>query len=180
MDHSEVVRCLDEGTILLGVDRAGARKFFTDLGLRQISHLTGEVPYIEWLVVRSSFLLAPLCVLGSLGCAVPAFHWYAILVGPLAVLLFAYWWCTSPLGNRRSGWSALLLAGAVSSVFTSAGPYIKLWLILTTAGLFLVRLTYSAAALLLRGFVIRNPRAYDLCAKHGVVIVQETNQGTLL
>ena len=173
MDHSEVVRRFYEGSIQLGVDRPGARGFFTELGLDQMGDLTGEVPFVECFVVRGAFWLAPFCLLGSLVSAVLTFHWWALLADPVVMLLFMYWWGTSPMANRRLGWSAALLAAAITSSFASTGTYLKLWLILACSSFFLIRFTYSAATFMLRSLVVRNPRAYQLCVGRGIVVVRE-------
>ena len=173
MKHDEVVRRFEDRTILLGVDRPGAGKFYTQLGLEKIRELTGEAPYVETMIVWGSYLLAPLFLVGSLVLAAVALHWWTVIAAPLTLLLFLYWWTSSPLANRHSRWSALLLVAAIASVFTSAGLFFKLWLISAAASLFLIRFTYAAATFLLRCFVVRNSRAYDLWVKQGIVVVRE-------
>ena len=51
MEHKELIELEQQGKILIGVDRAMARKFYTDTPVSTITEETGEAPYFEKIII---------------------------------------------------------------------------------------------------------------------------------
>ena len=163
------------GKLLIGIPRPEARRFFTQLSLEEIAGLIGEHPFIEWLTVRSSWVLLHLAIPVSLFFAVLAFRWFAFLVVPVTICFMGFWWAGSSTGFRRLRWPLLLLVpAAVNLLFFSStgGLYFSLWFAVSAAAVFLITFTYNAAGFFLRLLVLRNERAYRVCTERGLCLVR--------
>jgi hypothetical protein len=151
------------GALLIGIDRAVARKFYTDIPLSRIEEKTGEAPYFEKMVIWFAFVTAPAALLASFVLSVIAFQWWAVLAIPISVLVyFIFSGQSSMPGGGMLGFS-ILLAIAIGTLFTSffASPLAPWYFIAVTFSLWASRLLYTAATAFLRGFVLRNQRALE-------------------
>ena len=163
MDFDELVRKEAAGQLLLGVDRAFARRFYTDVPLREIEAKTGEAPYFEKAVVFLAFLGGPFTLLGSLILSVWVLGWWSGLFIPLAMLVWFGNHGDSARATARLRVISGILAICGCGFMTSYGLARSRWGLAFTfvAALWLSRLLYVSATSFLRGFVLRNRRAWE-------------------
>lgn len=170
IDFDELVRREASGQVVVGVDRPFARRFYTDLPVREIEAQTGEAPYFEKMVVYAAFIGGPLLLLVSLAESIWVLGWWSALFIPLAVIVWAVVYVNSP--KARAGMTAISLIVVVSAIGfgVSNGSRPEWGLILTyVSALWLSLLLYVAATSFLRGFVLRNRRAYEWIQEHLIV-----------
>ena len=121
-EHAQLIREEADGRVLFGVDRAFARRFFTDVPLRTIERDTGEATYLEKLVVFGAFIAAPICLLISAIFSVLYFRWWSVFIIPVTVTIWLLFSGTSSMGRSRLvGVSLLALAALALHVFGSFG-----------------------------------------------------------
>jgi len=171
MNESEYKTFVEQaysGALLIGIDRAVARKFYTDIPLSKIEEETGEAPYFEKMVVWFAFLAAPLALLASFVLSAFAFHWWAALAIPLSIVFYFGFSGQSSMPRGGMLGISVLLALAVGSLFTSffASPFVSWYFIAVTFSLWASRLLYNAATAFLRAFVLRNQRALEFIGEH--------------
>ena len=166
-EHAQLIQEEADGHVLFGIDRAFARKFFTDVPLRTIERDIGEATYFEKLVVFGAFIGAPICLLVSVVFAVLYFRWWSILMVPASIAFWFLFSGTSSMGRSRLfGTSLLLLAALALHIFTSFEPRLTLFLLFAALAFWLNRLMYLAATLFLRALVIRSHRAFSFLHEH--------------
>jgi len=162
-DYETLVRAAYDGRILIGVDRAFARRLYTDVATSAIKEATGEAPYLEKLVVWFAFVTSPLAIFGSAVSAVFAFRWWAILVVPIAFL----WWMVNRSMSSRGGASlwfltlAVIVAVSVHFMKLLSIPWMSGFVAVFTFAMWCDRLLYCAATVFLRAFVLRNQQALE-------------------
>ncbi len=167
-EYNDLVAKTNSGALLIGIDRAIARKFFTDIPLSKIEEETGEALYFEKTIVWSVYLAAPIALLTSFVLAVFAFRWWAVLAIPLSVVVYFIYTGQSSLPNRGMLGISLLLALASGILFTDFLnlPFVTWYAFSIVFALWASRLVYCASTALLRAFVLRNIRAFDFMAEH--------------
>jgi hypothetical protein len=168
LDFEEVVRRERSGGLLVGVDRAFARRFYTNVPLRVVEEQTGEAPYLEKGLVLAAFVGGPVALLLSAAGAVFAVGWLGALVIPVGLLLWFGYYSTSSRGAARlTTISAVLIAAAVLTVIDWM-PGRGIWglVLLYSAALWLGRFVYSGSTGFLRAFVLRNPQAFTWLREH--------------
>ena len=170
-EYKEFVKAAYDGAILIGVDRAFARRFYTTIPLSKIEDETGEAPYFEKMVVWSAFLGGPMALLVSSILAVDAFRWWAALVVPFCALVWVIYYTQSVRSDSRmiTAYLFVVLAGALhfSGLFKS--PKVTLFLLAFTISLFCARSLYCSATYLLRCFVLRSFKAFTYLSDHLVI-----------
>lgn len=167
-EYRDFVSQVNSGVLLVGVDRAFARKFYTDIPLSKIIEETGEVPYFEKLVVWLAFLSAPITLLASCILSVLAFRWFAILVIPVSIIVYFFFSGQSSMPGRGMLGISILLALAVGTLFTNlfSSQFVPLYLIAAVFSLWASRLVYCAAKTFILNFVLRNQRALEFIRDH--------------
>lgn len=98
-EYERLVQSAYDDRILVGIDRAFARRLYTDVATSQIEDVTGEAAYLEKLVVWFAFLSSPIAILGSVVLAAYAFHWWTLLIIPGTLL----WWMFNRSRSVRGG-----------------------------------------------------------------------------
>ena len=168
-DHKQIVAEEEAGTLLIGVDRPTARKLFTDKPLRTITEEIGEPLYLEKAIVLSSFTLGFVLLWAAVILSVWAWHWWAILIGPITFVIWFSYLSESSRGTSGIG-SALIAVGVVAGIylFTDVLLAKKLWLLAAGGSLFFTRFTYSVSTYLVRLLVIRNWRAFAMLEGKGI------------
>jgi 4-hydroxybenzoate polyprenyltransferase len=166
-EYKEFVARANAGEIAIGLDRATARKFYTDVPLFRIEEETGEKPFFEKAVVSFAIFAAPISLLASAVLAVLAFHWWAALVVPISIIVYFFYSGQSSMPRGKMLGISVLLSLAVGSIFTNIFPSGAIsWYCVTGAfSLWCARLVYVAATTFLRAFILRNKRAYELMSE---------------
>lgn len=161
-DHAQVVERARRGELLVGVDRGDARKLYTDVPISVIKEHTGEAPYAEKAIILGAFVGAPVCLVAALVLAGVLLRWWAILAIPVAVLGYIAYWGTSSRGDSRNGLMGYnVFAMAVLMVLDPLHNRAASSLVLVyVLALWLARFVYTASTSFMRGFVLRNPRAF--------------------
>jgi hypothetical protein len=177
-EYQELVKRAYEGKILLGVDRALARKVYTNLSLAKIREFTGETPYFEKAVVLFAFVGGPLLALISAVLAVASFHWWAFLIVPACLGVWLVYKGVSSRGNAGMVFISLALAGSFAAYFAHLMPtkLAGIFLISFVAALWCERLVYCAGSFFLRAFVLRNIKAFNTF-NEGLSIVSDKGGG---
>lgn len=167
-EYKGFVAKVNSGEFLIGIDRAIARKFYTDISLVKIEEETGEAPYFEKMVVWFAFLAAPIALFASFALSVLAFRWWAIIAVPLSGVVYFWFSGQSSMPGRGMLGITILLALAVGSLFTEffTSRFAPWYLFAVVFAFWASRLVYCAATTLLRGFVLRNQRALEFMIEH--------------
>ena len=119
-DYDTIVEQEEAGTILVGIDRAFARRFYTDVSLATIGEKTGETPYLEKLVVFGAFIGKHITLLGAVVLAVLVLGWWSAVVIPIGILIWVLFSSTSSLGGSRMLGITFILAGTLTGIILSA------------------------------------------------------------
>lgn len=167
-EYRVFVSQVNSGALLIGVDRAIARKFYTDIPLSKIEEETGEAPYFEKMVVWFAFISAPIALLASFVLSLLAFRWWAVLAIPLSVILYFFFQGQSSMPGRGMLGISILLALSVGTLFTGffSSKLVPWYLIAVVFALWASRIVYCAATTFLRSFVLRNQRALEFIREH--------------
>ncbi len=163
MAESDFASRAYRGEIIIGIDPAFARRFFTDSSNADIEVRIGEPVYIERAVVMGSFVLEPLMLIVSIVAAVSTFGWWSLIVGPASVLAWFGYRSRSSAGRQHILGALLIVAMAVAAPqFIIMPRAVSLWLFAYAAALFLARWVYFSATKFLRAIVIRNEHAREM------------------
>jgi hypothetical protein len=175
-EHAAIVAREANGELTIGVDRVFARRFYTDTPLPTIRQNTGETPYVAKLLVMTAFIASPLALLGASVLAALTLRWWAILVAPVCILLWALGKSASSVWGSRLAPLTLGLGAVGAAWLLGIGGYTTFWCIASAylAALWLDRFVYVGSTTLLRAFVIRNPRAFRWLAPGLVIRARST------
>lgn len=173
-EHADIVAREARGELAIGVDRVFARRFYTDVPIREIEQKTGEAPYTEKLIVFTAFIGSPLILLAASALAIFVLHWWAVLAIPAGFVSWILYKLKSPLGRARLSPTSVLLAIVTAGWALNLGglrPVLGVGAVYVLA-MWLDRLLYAASTLLLRAFIIRNSKAFTWLRQH--LVIRET------
>jgi hypothetical protein len=177
-EHEQLVQEEADGQILFGIDRAFARRFFTDVPLSAIQRETGEATYFEKLVVFGAFLAAPVSLLVSAVFAVQYFRWWSILVVPASVALWFLFSGTSSMARSPLRIVSLVLIAAIAAViFGTFDARLSRFLLCVALAFWLNRFMYIAATVFLRALIIRSHQAFSFLHEHITIKRAEPGDG---
>ncbi len=167
-EYQAMVARIQTGAVLVGVDRAMARKFYTDVPLSRIAEETGEAPYFEKVVVLGAFVGGPLSLLASFIMAVLAFGWWAAVTIPASIIVYALFASASSMPRQGMASVSAVLGFALLGLYLGWFPsnYVGWFTVLVVFALWNARLVYSVATTFIRAFVVRNRRAFEFLMPH--------------
>ncbi len=167
-EYQALVSRIQAGAILIGIDRAMARKFYTDVSVSHIAEQTGEAPYFEKTVVLGAFVVGPVALLASFVMAALAFGWWAALAIPASIVVYFVFAGASSMPKQGMAGVSLLLGLALLSLYLAWFPstFVEWYAVLIAFALWNARLVYAAATYFICAFVVRNRRAYEFLAPH--------------
>lgn len=152
----------NDGRLWIGIDRAFARKFYTDVPLSKIAHETGETIYLEKALIWILFLSVPITFIATLVFAVLAFQWWAFLIIPICAATWLFYTSESTRGNSKGWLISFILAIAIIVALTRIVDfYLALFFVAIALMLWATRILYLLSTFLLRCFVLRNVRAFS-------------------
>lgn len=160
-DHQTFRILAEQGKILVGIEPAVARKFFTDTAASVVQERIGEPITIERAAVRAAFVLGPLALLLSFYFAVVTFGWWSTLVIPVSVMIWFYHGGQVSLGHPKLLLMTIAVGVLIWLCATEPRP-IYGWLLAFVAAGYLDRIRYRSAVFFLRALIIRNQKAFEL------------------
>ena len=173
-EYKAFVAHANSGTLLIGIDRAFARKFYTDIPLSRIKEKTGEVPHFEKIVVWFAFISAPIALFASFALSALAFRWWTALAIPLSAIVYFVVAAESSRSTSRMLGVSIVLVLAIASLFTNffSSQFVPWYATAVAFAFWAQRLVYCGATTLLRAFILRNQRALEFTREH--IVVKET------
>ncbi|MBI2579370.1 MAG: hypothetical protein HYW27_00530 [Candidatus Aenigmarchaeota archaeon] len=156
-EYKQLAASAYRGELLIGIDRAAARKFFTDVPLSQITAATGESPYFAKIIVWLAFLTGPMALFASFVLSIMAVRWYSVLTIPVSVFVwFGFYGDSSRRGQRMFGISAVLAASLLALPLGLVQSTLLAWYVVSIIfSLWMARAVYCSATFFLRAFVLR-------------------------
>lgn len=171
LEHDELVKQEAAGKLLIGVDRAFARKFYTEFPLKEIRKRTGEAPYFEKGVTFLCWSGSPSALLTTLVMSPFLLGWWSLLTIPLSILVWVGFSTNSSRGSAGLSFPTLILGSSIGSWSTGLLAWrFSLVLFSLAIAVWLGRLLYVATTVFLRGFALRNHLAFEL-VQDGITIV---------
>jgi hypothetical protein len=171
-NHAEIVRREEQGEILIGIEPAVARKFFTDTKHQEIQQEIGEPLYIERFFVRLFFYLSGLSLLAGIVVSVLVIKWYSVVAIPLMLIGWFILSGKASMGKQKLGYPFVLVILSLILVYflRSKGIAISIWIVLIPLPYFFSQLTYKTATVFLRALSIRNEKAFNLLFQTGIFL----------
>lgn len=171
-DYQEFVKRAEKGEIIIGVEPAIARKFFTDTDHSVIKEKIGEALFIERFFVKTCWLLEYICLLAGIIVSIFALKWYSIIAIPVMLIASFVLGGKASMGRQKIGGAVFLVVVCVLLVyyFRDKETSIIVWLVLLPLPYFFARLTYKLATLFLRLLSVRNEKAFNLLYDEGIFL----------
>lgn len=164
----EVVDRTDRGELLVGVEPALARRFFTDSDSKALQREFGNSYCKERLLVKAVWLLEYLTLFAGLIASIFAFHWYSIIIIPTMVIITFLYGAKASAGHQNIGGvlSMLFVCITLAYYFQYRGIVLTVWLLLLPMPYLFARLTYKLSTSFLRSLSLNNERLFNfLCGK---------------
>lgn len=174
-DYQELVKRAEKGEILIGVEPAVARKFFTDTNHSIVKEKIGEPLFIERFFVKTCWLLECTCLLAGIITSIFALKWYSIIAIPVMLIAFFVLGGKASMGKQKVGGAVFLVTICVllAYYFRGEGTSMIVWLVLLPLPYFFARLTYKLATIFLRCLSVRNEKAFNLLYGKGIFLKEE-------
>lgn len=153
---------IESGSLLIGVDRHLARRFYAGSKISRIKEATGEAPYLHKFVVFAATIMGWWTLLASFVFAVLAFSWWAVLVIPISVGI----WSIGAFPRGGMTGVTLILALALLGIVLDWFPskYAAWAGVLVAVALWSNRYCYVAAGRFMVSLALRNRRAFEFLA----------------
>lgn len=174
-NYQEFVKRAEKGEILIGVEPAIARKFFTDTDHSVIKEKIGESLFIERFFVKTCWLLEFICLLAGIIVSIFALKWYSIIAIPVMLIASFVLGGKASMGRQKIGGAVFLVVMCVllAYYFKNKGTFMTIWLVLLPLPYFFARLTYKLATVFLRLLSVRNEKAFNLLYNQGIFLKEE-------
>lgn len=171
-NYKEVVEKFADGKLLVGIDPATARKFFTDSSSRLLIEKTGEGLYIEKAIVWVCFVLDFVSLIFGIIFSLWAIKWYSIIAIPIMILAFFFLGAIASTGKNKSSAAIIgMIIGIVLAYsFHDQGFSMIAWLILVPLPYFFATLTYKLSTLFLRSAAINNEKLFRLLENKAIFL----------
>ena len=151
----EIVGLWQQGKLLIGVDRALARKFFMDVSISEVVENTGEAPYFEKMIIWLAFLAGYIGIITSIILGFFAFGWLGVVSLIFCPMFFFYYLSLSstPKSKLTIITICLILSIGVNFFIDFNYLWIARFISVFLFSLWFARLLYCCSAIFFRNFV---------------------------
>jgi hypothetical protein len=172
LNHKDIVEREAKGQILIEIEPAVARRFFTQAHHHILQQEIGEALFVERSLVKTFAWLSVLSLLAGMIASVFAIKWYSVLAIPVMIFGWFILGAKASVGSQKLGGAfGLMLIGLILAYCVrDRGVVVTIWVILLPLPYFFDRLTYRSASVFLRSLSVRNERAFNLLYDKGVFL----------
>ena len=171
-NYQEFVKQAERGEILVGIDPAVARKFFTDTDHEAVQKEIGEPLFVERFFAKTVWLFEFITLFAGAIASIFALAWYSAIVIPLMIVVFFIFGGKASMGTQKIGGAVLLviICLVLAFYFSDKGLALFLWLILLPMPYFFARLTYKLSTVFLRALSLRNEKVFNMLNDKGIFL----------
>lgn len=175
INYQDFVKRAESGEILIGIEPALARQFFTDTDHLAIQQEIGEHLFVERFFVKSVWLLEFICLFAGVVASVIALGWYSAVAILLMIIVFFALAGKASMGTQKFGYAILLVVICIFLAYYFRDKEIALvvWLVLLPLPYFFARLTYKLATVFLRALSLRNEKVFNLLYDKAIFLKEE-------
>jgi len=168
-EFSELAR---SGRILVGIDPAVARKFYTNSDPRWLEEQLGESMWLERLTVKSFWLLDFGTLIAGIVITVLVLKWFSVIAVPLMVVAWFFLGGLASVGRQRLTGAFAAVAVCLLLGYLQRQSAVGIWFSVLPWPYFFARLTYWTETRYLRALVVRNERAFRLLREKDLLFVK--------
>lgn len=174
-EYQEFVKRAKNGEILIGVESAVARKFFTDTDHSVIKEKIGESLSRERFLVKTCWLLEFVWLLAGIIASIFALKWHSIIAIPGMLITSFVLGGKASMGRQKIEGAVFLvvICFLLAYYFRDKGVSMIVWLVLLPLPYFFARLTYKLATMFLRSLSVRNEKAFNLLYYKGIFLKEQ-------
>lgn len=158
-EYQEIIRKAERGEVLIGVEPALARQFFTaSVSAQKIQEIVGEPLYFERYLVKTVWLLEPIFLFLNFIASIFLFKWYSVIIIPIIFAVLFLLISFASAGKQRIIFPMILLIIGFLTIYHFKGQSIwfKIWIVSMVATYFFAKLTYWLSVSLARLLACRN------------------------
>ena len=161
--YREIVERYNNGEIVIGVEPALARKFFTDTDKESVRQEFGESFNAQRLIVKSVWILEYITLIFLLISSIISFKWYSILLVTIIIISAIFYGGKSSIGRQGIGGNVLfaIICFGISYKFIYQNIYLSIWFLLLPMPYLFARLTYKLSNAFLRSISMRNQELFS-------------------
>ncbi len=163
--YNEILKKQDAGEILLYIDTAGFRKFFTEVDNKKVRELIGESLSMESLTIKLiMFALEPLSLITTSIASIFLFKWFSILIIPDIILLWGFLKGQASIGKQKIFFpiSLLVIGMIIAIIYQEYGIWFKIFVVGLPAIYFSSKLLYYLSARFGFSLIHRNYKFFKL------------------
>jgi len=182
LDYEQFLDEVNQGNLLMGIEPALARRFYTDLTNSQRLEKSGRSQSKRSTIVKLFLGLEMLALITSSISAIYALNWWSLAFIPSLILLWTHWKSSSSMGKPKFGGAIFLfLCGiSVAIYFSNLGTsYIIMFATATLPNIF-TKLVYHFSAEFMRDLVKNSEKAFDYLFNNKAVFFLEPETGRII
>ena len=164
INHADIVEREARGEVLIGIEPAIARRFFTNTNHRAIQEEIDESLYVERSLVKTFFCMDYLSLLTCIVASIAAIKWFSFVSIPMIVVAWFLFGGKASMGHQKVAVpiGLVILFLLIAYFFKEISIAIAVWVALLPLPYFFAALTYKCSTVFLRCLSIRNEKAFKL------------------
>ncbi|HHV61436.1 MAG TPA: hypothetical protein GXX51_02195 [Firmicutes bacterium] len=176
LSHSDFVKMAQSSCILIGIEPAVARRFFTATDPKLMRKEIGENLRAERLMVSTFFFLEFATLISGIIVSIFSLKWFSLIAIPLMIGEFLLWGGMASVGRQQLTGAVAFVSCCLFIAYVLRATPFSVFFVVFPWPYFFARLTYWTATRYLRALVVRNKQAYELLYDKGVFVKWITTQ----
>lgn len=163
-EYKKIITRVEKGEVLIGIEPALARQFFTSgISTQKIQEMVGEPIYLERLLATTILILEPIFLLLNFVATIFLFKWYSIAIIPITFIVWVFLGGRASMGKQGIIFPIviLLIGFFMAYYFKGWGIWFQSWVIFLGAIYFLPKLKYWLSVFFARLLACRNYKFFS-------------------
>lgn len=182
LTFDQMLKEVNKGNLLMGVDPALARQFYTDLTNTQRLEKTGNSQSTQATTVTLLLDLETISLTTASVSAIFALNWWAFAAIPILVFTWMYWKSTSSMGKPKFGSAIFLfLCGIAAAIYLSdLGTSFIIMLAVAPLPNIFIKMVYHFSGEYLRNLAMNREQAFNFLFGNTAVYFLEHKTGKII
>lgn len=176
LSHSDFVKMAQSSCILIGIEPAVARRFFTATDPKLMRKEIGENLHAERLTVSTFLFLECTTLISGIIVSIFSLKWFSLITIPLMIGEFLLGGGMASVGRQQLTGAVAFVSCCLFAAYVLRATPFSVFFVVFPWPYFFARLTYWTATRYLRALVVRNKQAYELLYDKGVFVKWITAQ----